>query len=105
VSAAATRYEVAGGIDAQLRRNADEAQAWDSPPVMRQRRLSLEGELSRSPRGPLSAGSYHTASAGGGVAVRATAGGGVVRDPQTGEQLTDEWGLPLLQRWVPSGDF
>jgi hypothetical protein len=42
--AARARYEVAGGIDAQLRRNADEARAWDSPPIMRQRRLAYESE-------------------------------------------------------------
>jgi hypothetical protein len=41
--AAVARYDVTG-VDAQLQRCADERAAWSSPPIMRQRRLSVESE-------------------------------------------------------------
>jgi hypothetical protein len=48
-----TRYATTSGMDAQLARCRDEADAWNSPAIRRQRELSLRGQLAReSAAGP-----------------------------------------------------
>ena len=46
--AEARRYQTTSGIDAVLRRNADESAAWSSPPMRRVRQAALEDEIRRT---------------------------------------------------------